>query len=78
MPTILDLFGLKFIMFTHDHQPPHCHVKSVNGAAKFRITDKVELIESTLRPKEQKLAEYVIEENIDNIRAEWEKYHGKI
>ena len=78
MPTILDLFGLKFIIFTHGHQPPHCHVKSVNGAAKFRITDKVELIESTLRPKEQKLAEYVIEENIDNIRAEWEKYHGKI
>ena len=78
MPTVLDLFGLKFLIFTADHQPPHCHVKSVNGAAKFRITDKVEMIESTLRPKEQKLAEYIIEENIENIRAEWEKYHGKI
>ena len=41
MPTVLDLFGLKFLIFTHDHQPPHCHVKSVNGAAKFKITDKV-------------------------------------
>ena len=38
----------------------------------------MELIESTLIPKEQKLAEYIIEENIENIRAEWEKYHGKI
>ena len=28
MPTVLDLFGLKFIIFTADHQPPHCHVKS--------------------------------------------------
>lgn len=78
MPTVLDLFGLKFLIFTADHQPPHCHVKSASGAAKFKITDKVEVIESTLKPKDQKLAEYVIEENIDNIREVWEKYHGKI
>ena len=46
MPTVLDLFGLKFIIFTADHQPPHCHVKSVNGSAKFEIKDEVKLIES--------------------------------
>ncbi|MBR2358944.1 MAG: DUF4160 domain-containing protein [Bacteroidaceae bacterium] len=79
MPTVLDLFGLKFIIFTADHQPPHCHVKSVNGgAAKFEIKDKVRLIESTLKPKELKLAEYVLEENLENIQEVWEKYHGKM
>ena len=72
MPTVLDLFGLKFLIFTHDHQPPHCHVKSVNGAAKFKITDKVELIESTLRPKEQKLAEYVIAQSGKSITEKFD------
>lgn len=77
MPTILDLFGLKFIIFTADHLPPHCHVKSVNGgAAKFIIKDTVELVESTLRPKDLKLAEYVLEENIENIRNAWKQIHG--
>lgn len=76
MPTVLDLFGLKFIMFTSDHRPPHCHVKSVNGAAKFEITTEVKLIESTLRPKELKLAEYILEENLENIQDAWKKYHG--
>ena len=69
---------VEFIIFTSDHQPPHCHVKSVNGAAKFEIKDKVRLIESTLKPKELKLAEYVLEENLENIQEVWEKYHGKM
>ena len=77
MPTVLDLFGLKFIIFTADHQPPHCHAKSSNGAAKFIIKDKVECVESTLKPKEQKLAEYVLEENLKNIREAWKRIHGE-
>lgn len=76
MPTVLDLFGLKFIIFTADHQPPHCHVKSANGAARFEITNEVKLIDSTLKPKELKLAEYVLEENLENIQEVWKKYHG--
>lgn len=78
MPTVLDLFGLKFIIFTADHQPPHCHVKSSNGSAKFEIKDGVRLIESTLRPKELKLAEYVLEENLENIQEAWKKIHGEL
>jgi hypothetical protein len=77
MPTVLDLFGLKFIIFTADHQPPHCHVRSTNGSAKFEIKDGVRLIESTLKPKELKLAEYVLEENLENIQEAWKKYHGE-
>jgi hypothetical protein len=77
MPTVLDLFGLKFIIFTNDHQPPHCHVKSANGAAKFEIKDEVRLIESTLKPRELKLAEYVLEENLENIQQAWKNIHGE-
>lgn len=77
MPTVLDLFGLKFIIFTADHQPPHCHVKSSYGSAKFIIEDKVELVESNLKPKDEKLAEYILEENLENIQNAWKKIHGE-
>lgn len=76
MPTVLDLFGLKFIIFTRDHLPPHCHVKSANGSAKFEIEERVILVESTLKPKELKLAEYVLEENLENIQQAWKNIHG--
>lgn len=70
MPTVLDLFGLKFIIFTADHQPPHVHVRSASGKAKFNIgRDAVEVVESTLKPKEMKLAMYILEDNIENLRA---------
>ena len=48
MPTVLELFGLKFLIFTAEHQPPHVHVKSANGSAKFVIWEEVKLVNSTL------------------------------
>lgn len=78
MPTVLELFGLKFLIFTAEHQPPHVHVKSSNGSAKFVIWEEVKLVSSTLKPKELKLAEYVLEENIEHILNEWKKIHGDI
>ena len=41
MPTVLMLFGLKFKIYTAEHQPPHCHVTSQDGQAKFEIRDEV-------------------------------------
>ena len=77
MPTVLELFGLKFIIFTFEHQPPHVHVRSANGEAKFIIETEVKLVKSTLKPKELKLAEYILEENIEHIRNEWKRIHGE-
>ena len=77
MPTVLELFGLKFIIFTFEHQPPHVHVRSANGEAKFIIEEEAQLVKSTLKPKELKLAEYILEENIEHIRNEWKRIHGE-
>ena len=47
MPTLFILFGLAFRIFTRDHLPPHVHVLSQDGEAKFEIrNDGVELIEN--------------------------------
>lgn len=78
MPTILQLFGLAFLIFTRDHQPPHVHVRSQEGEAKFKVTsDEVVLIENRgLKPKDLKLAESILEENKEYVVSQWVKIHG--
>lgn len=78
MPTILQLFGLAFLIFTRDHLPPHVHVRGHDGEAKFRVTlDEVTLIENRgLKPKDLKLAESILEENKEFVVNQWTKIHG--
>lgn len=78
MPEILRLFGLKFHIYTRDHQPPHIHVISQDGMAKFAIKDEIELLENAgMKSKDLKLAESIIEDNYEVILNEWVKIHGK-
>lgn len=77
MPEILRLFGLRFYIYTRDHRPPHVHVVSQDGMAKFAIEDEIVLIDNEgMKTKDLKLAEAVIEENRENILKEWVKIHG--
>lgn len=78
MPEILRLFGLKFYIYTRDHQPPHIHVASQDGMAKFSISEEIELLDNAgMKSKDLKLAESIIEDNKENILKEWIKIHGK-
>ena len=77
MPTVLILFGLKFKIYTAEHQPPHWHVTSQDGQAKFEIRDEVKLIENKgMKPKDLSLARAILEENLEVIQEEWKKLHG--
>lgn len=77
-PEVLRLFGLKFYIYTRDHQPPHVHVVSQDGMAKFAISEEIELIDNAgMKSKDLKLAESIIEDNRENILKEWVKIHGK-
>jgi Domain of unknown function (DUF4160) len=40
-------------MFFDDHEPPHFHARHADGSAKVRI-DTLEMIESTLPPREER------------------------
>ena len=69
---------LKFYIYTRDHFPPHVHVVSQDGEAKFLVDNEVVLIENCkMKPKDIKLAESIIEENKDLIINAWIKIHGK-
>ena len=77
MPTLFILFGLKFKIYTAEHLPPHCHVTSQDGQAKFEIMNEVILIENRgLKPKDLSLAKAILEENLEVIQEEWKKLHG--
>lgn len=76
-PEILRLFGLKFYIYTRDHQPPHVHVVSADGEAKFIVGETVELDSNHgLKNKDIRLAESILEENKDIVAESWIKIHG--
>ena len=70
MPTLLILFGLRFYFYTRDHEPMHIHVESSDGIAKLLIEN------NGLKPKDLKLAESILEENLENFRESWMKVFG--
>ena len=78
MPTILNLFGLRFFFYTGDHEPIHIHVENADGEAKFEIENEVNLIYNKgLKPKDIRLAESILEENKENFIREWKNKLNK-
>lgn len=78
MPTILQLFGLKFRIYVRDHEPIHVHVIGQDGEAKFQVEGEIKLVQNHgLKPRQIKMAEIVIEENQEYIVNEWVKIYGK-
>lgn len=77
MPTVLQLFGLVFRIYTRDHFPPHVHVISPDGEAKFTISETaVELVQNRgMKQKDVNLSLSIIEENRERLINEWNKIH---
>lgn len=50
----------------------HIQVESCDGMAKFEIENEIRFIENNgLKPKDLKLAESILEENLENFRVSW-------
>ncbi len=82
MPVVFVFFGMRYMFFSNDHQPIHIHVIKGKGKikenAKFQVLPEVKLLENNgLQPNELKMAEMVIEENIDVITESWNKFFEK-
>ena len=78
MPTLLIIFGLRFYFYSNDHEPMYIHVQSADGVAKFEILDQVVLVSNSgLKNKDLKLAESIIEENLENFRNGWHKFFSE-
>lgn len=77
MPTVLTVSGLRFRIYTQDHQPPHVHVIGREGAAKLTIGEHPELMENRgLRSGEVRLALATISVEAERLLGVWRQYHG--
>jgi len=78
MPTVFRFFGMQFYFWSNEHEPVHVHVKKGRCLAKFVVEPKIELVDNKgFKPQELKLAENIIEENIDVIITTWKIYFNK-
>lgn len=70
---------MRFFFYSREHEPIHVHVKSVDGLAKFNVTEEgVELVtNSGMRAKDLNLALMEILKRKDFVISEWESRFGR-
>ena len=44
MPTVFELFGLRFFFYSDDHPPIHVHVERDDEEAKIAVEPEVKLV----------------------------------
>ena len=78
MPTIFEIFGLRFFFFAEDHEPMHVHVVKGEDDAKIAIEPDIELVYNHgLKAKDLKRALKLAEMYKDDIIEVWNKDHAK-
>ena len=76
MPTIFEIFGLRFFFYSDDHVPIHVHVVKENDEAKIQIDPEVKLMYNHgLKAKDLKRALELAEMYKEDIVEVWNRYH---
>ena len=78
MPTIFEIFGLRFFFFSDDHAPVHVHVVKGDDDAKIEIEPELRVVYNHgLKHKDIKRALELTKIYKDEIIEIWYKYHDK-
>ncbi|CAN7461514.1 DUF4160 domain-containing protein [Neorhizobium sp. LjRoot104] len=75
MVTVLRQHGLRFVIYTADHEPPHVHVYG-DGEARIDIETLKVMTQGGMSDRDVRRAAEVIEANRQLFRETWRKYHG--
>ncbi|MGK9054009.1 DUF4160 domain-containing protein [Neorhizobium petrolearium] len=75
MVTVLRQHGLRFVIYTADHEPPHVHVYG-DGEARIDIVTLKVLTQGGMSDRDVRRAVTVIEANRQLFQETWRKYHG--
>ncbi|CAN7465700.1 DUF4160 domain-containing protein [Neorhizobium tomejilense] len=75
MVTVLRQHGLRFVVYTADHEPPHVHVYG-DGEARIDIETLKVLTQGGMSDRDVRRAAEVIEANRQLFLETWRKYHG--
>jgi hypothetical protein len=73
MPEIGRLGGTKVLMFFHDENPPHIHIKGTDFAAKLRISNG-DVIAGSAPGRVLKLARRWLNEHRSELLALWQGF----
>lgn len=77
MPTIFELFGLRFFFFSDVHAPIHVHVVKGEDNAKIAIEPEITLVYNHgLKAQDVKRALKLAEMYKEEIIETWNKYHN--
>ncbi len=75
MPTIFEIFGLRFYFFSDEHEPIHVHVVKGDDSAKIEVEPEIILkYNHGLKASDLKKAMSLAEMYKSEIIAEWHKY----
>ena len=78
MPTLLNLFGLRFFFYSEEHLPMHVHIQNADGKAKISIDPEVTLIENTgIKPRDIKRALEITKMYQEEFIKAWKEYHDE-
>lgn len=76
MPTIFEIFGLRFFFYSDEHRPIHVHVVKGDDDAKIQIEDEVKLVYNHgLKAQDLKRALELAEMYKEDIINTWNEYH---
>ncbi|MBP5515087.1 MAG: DUF4160 domain-containing protein [Bacteroidaceae bacterium] len=77
MPTIINIFGLRFFFYSEEHLPIHVHVVDGDGRIKIEMSPEIKLIENEgMKARNVKRAMQLARMYKEEIINKWEEYHG--
>jgi len=78
MPTILRNGRWRFFFYSNEgSEPPHVHVESADGAAKYWLTPVALVGSSRLKPRELRDLEWFVRLNRKVLLEAWNDFFGR-
>ena len=78
MPTLFIIFGLRFYFYSDEHLPIHVPIENGDGKAKVNLEPEIRVAANNgIKPKDLKRALVIIEAYKEEIKNQWEAYHGE-
>lgn len=79
MPTVMRFGGIRVMIRTRDHDPPHVHVFSAGAEARFRVdVSPVELLSNKgFSEKATKRIAEALTDRREFLMEKWDEYHGE-
>ena len=78
MPTLLQIFGFRFYIYSEEHEPIHIHVDYGDAWAKIELEPTVTLVHNHgMKQKELKKALGLAELYRDEFITGWKEYFKK-